>query len=58
MKVGKGKYTIPFESFTQPSPKILISRHNLFQSVIDSLEDFNSKEYKEKLSYLEGLGAK
>jgi len=58
IKVGKGTYSVPFESFTNPQPKILMARHNLFQSVLDSLQDFNSKEYKEKVAYLETIGVK
>jgi len=30
----------------------------LFEEVVKMLEEFNAKEYKEKLSHLERLGAK
>ena len=49
MKVGKGTYTIPFECFSNIKPKIILSRHSLFQEVLKQLEEFNAKEYKEKL---------
>ena len=58
MKVGKGTYTIPFESYCNVEPKIVLSRHSLFQSVLLQLEEFNAKEYKEKISHLEKIGAK
>jgi len=58
MKVGKGTYTLPFEAYCNPAPKIIIARHMLFEEVVKMLEEFNAKEYKEKVSHLERLGAK
>lgn len=58
MKVGKGTYTIPFECFSNPERKIILSRHSLFQEVLKQLEEFNSKEYKDKLAYLEKIGVR
>jgi hypothetical protein len=58
MKVGKGTYTIPFESYCNIEPKIVLSRHSLFQSVLLQLEEFNAKEYKEKIAHLEKIGVK
>ena len=58
MKVGKGTYTIPFEAYCNPANKIAIARHFLFEEVLKMLEEFNAKDYKEKVSYLEKLGAK
>jgi hypothetical protein len=58
MKVGKGTYTIPFECYSNVQPKIVLSRHSLFQEVLDKLEEFNAKEYKEKIAHLEKIGVK
>jgi len=58
MKVGKGTYTVPFEAYCNPARKIILARHFLFEEVLKMLEEFNAKEYKEKVSYLERLGAK
>ncbi len=58
MKVGKGTYTIPFECYSNVQPKIILSRHSLFQEVLDKLEEFSAKEYKEKLAYLEKIGVR
>jgi hypothetical protein len=58
LKVGKGTYTIPFECYSNVQPKIVLSRHSLFQEVLKQLEEFNAKEYKEKLAYLEKIGVR
>jgi len=58
IKVGKATYTLPFEAFCNTATKIVIARHMLFEEVVKMLEEFNAKEYKEKLSHLERLGAK
>jgi len=58
MKVGRKNYKIPFEAFCNPSHKIIISRHFLFEEVIKMLKKFNALDYKEQLSYLEKIGVK
>jgi len=58
LKVGKGTYTIPFECYSNVQPKIVLSRHSLFQEVLKQLEEFSAKEYKEKLAYLEKIGVR
>lgn len=58
LKVGKGTYIIPFECYSNVQPKIVLSRHSLFQEVLKQLEEFSAKEYKEKLAYLEKIGVR
>jgi hypothetical protein len=57
-KVGKSYYDIPFECFADTSNKIIVAKHYLFEAVIDAYKEFSSKEYKEKVAYLESVGLK
>ena len=57
-KVGRTIYEVPFECFANVAPKVIISRHLLFEQAIMALEAFNEVDHKDKVAYLESVGLK
>lgn len=57
-KVGRSFYDVPFEAYCNVESKIILSRHFLFQAIIEAYEEWQKKDHKDKVAYLESNGIK